>query len=191
VFNNDSGENASEARTSIMEITNPEIGEADIVWEYKFNFEDEIENFVPRMGGASRLANDNILIATGVFNKSFEITRDGEIVWMARCSQYKNNEEAAMPIYRNNYISSLYPYQFELYRVKRDAENAVFLYNVGSESSDFDISITGLDNKVTLTQVELKAGAFKMLNTEKIQSIDVRSIQSGTTKSIKMAQMGK
>lgn len=186
VFNNDSGENASQARTSVMEITNPEIGEADIVWEYKFNFQDEIENFVPRMGGASRLPNDNILIATGVFNKSFEITRDGEIVWLARCSQFNKKEEAAMPIYRNNYISSLYPYQFILYQMKSKSGNEVVLYNIGTEATTFEVKTTGLNQTENIIQIELKPGAFEKWNTHQIQKIHVRSLQSGESSSINL-----
>ncbi|MFN4082802.1 MAG: aryl-sulfate sulfotransferase [Bacteroidia bacterium] len=133
VFNNDSGD-GSTARTSVVEISNPgnEGNAAEIIWSYRFNFDSEVENFIPRMGGAVKLKNGNYLIASGIFDRNFEITKDGEIVWELRMEQYNQyaKQFAGAPCYRSNFATSLYPYYYILYK----KQSKYVIYNAGTEN---------------------------------------------------------
>lgn len=168
IFNNDSGE-VQETTTSILEITNPEEngGEATVVWKYLFNFQERIENYIPKMGGATILPNDNVLIATGVFDRSFEINREGEIVWEVRVSRLdvKSKKWTAVPCYRNNYISSLYPVYDVLYSKTGDGNTRQILVNAGTEAGMFTVRI----GKKTQT-FNLKPSESAILSENKLLS---------------------
>lgn len=168
VFNNDSGD-ANTANTRIMEITNPSEndGQVSIVWEYPFNFSNTIENFVPRMGGATKLANGNYLIATGSFDRNFEITPDGEIVWTLRMEQHNPilNKNIPVSVYRNNFATSLYPNHHTVYQHK----NKYYLLNSGTDPIEVKIALSKGLQKATLKPNE------KILLTERpISSFSIK-----------------
>jgi hypothetical protein len=188
VFNNDSGESADFAHTKVLEITDPEIGggESEVVWEYPFQFENQIENFVPRMGGAFEMPNNNVLVAGGVFDKVFEVNRDGEMVWLARFVRYApDGHQTAPACYRASYASSLFPYHFILYQSGEDAFGPI-LVNSGSEK---DIFIVSTQSGEVLTEIALEPSGFISLSEYTQQSgssINVQSQQSGVIKVIKL-----
>lgn len=153
LFNNDSGD-ASNTKSSIMEITDPELegGQSRVVWQYVFDFPEPLENYIPRMGGATVLPNDNILVACGVLDKNFEITRQGELVWEAHISKWNATVKnwSAIACYRNNYISSLYPVYGVLYTHTRHHKSTQVLVNAGTESGKFTVTLNGKRKTVSL-----------------------------------------
>jgi hypothetical protein len=178
VYNNDSAESMDLARTSVIEITDPELGEADLVWEYKFDFENIIENYVTKMGGAVELPNNNILISTGIFDRVFEVNRAGDIVWECRTTVKKSindKQDFAPPSYRANFTTSLFPYHSKMYIKLINNEEKYVLYNAGSESQTFLVYI---DNNTTIP-IELGAGGhhifedfnatYKVFSTKQMQ----------------------
>lgn len=188
VFNNDSAENAASGRTKIQELSNPEIGEAEVVWEYPFQFENEIDNFIPRMGGAIRLPNDNILVACGVSDRNFEVTRKGEIVWEARVTNFKRGEPLALPVYRNNFASSLYPFHFCLYQKGTENESQFLLANTGTESDTYEISFQSEPGEKRKMFKKLMPGKYLLLNVDSSHLI-VRSLGSGFEKKIQTSNI--
>lgn len=134
VFNNDSSTTGNTI-TKVQYITKPSESQSnvEVLWQYDFNFDSDVENHIPRMGGAVELKNKNILIACGIFDRNFEIDSLGEIVWELRMSQLNpsNKQLSAVPCYRNNFVTSLYPYEVIAYR----HNNVLKVANVGSEPS--------------------------------------------------------
>ena len=71
-----------------------------IVWQYPKDPQDPEHRFYcPMKGSAQRLPNGNTLIGDSEHGRSFEVTRDGEIVWEYFYPVVRNNKRAT--IYRS------------------------------------------------------------------------------------------
>lgn len=186
IFNNDTG-SPSTAVTKVLELSNPELGNgnADVLWAYEFSFPNQIENFIPRMGGAIVLPNNNVLISTGVFDRVFEINRDGNIVWEARISikPIKSDILSAIPCYRANYASSLFPYHIIAY--KKSAKE-LRLINAGTDTDTYHVIVKNNNGTTSQASFSLTPNSFVDIPVLSVfLTAEITSASSGSRQLVK------
>lgn len=85
----------------------------DFVWTYADT--NPFDFFAPSVSGSQRLPNGNTLICSGTWGRFFEITNEGEMVWL-----YVNPVIASGPMYYEDPIPGTQNWVFRTYRYTPD-----------------------------------------------------------------------
>jgi hypothetical protein len=138
MLNNQAGQGV--VPSTVMEIAEPDAaaGSVEVVWNYVFDFENPYFNFVQRMGGVTELPNGNRLIATGTFNRVFEVNKSMVLVWDAYLSRRDsaNPNFYHVPTYRSRYMRSLFPCYFT---AESAGKTKVRITNEGTSDDTYDL----------------------------------------------------
>jgi|GEM_PF-2859083 len=123
---------------------------ANLIWDYECTSDSFPNGLRGKEGSALELPNKNILVAAGGANRSFEITRNKEMVWECFTYAYKTDEEkwVAANSYRNNFVTSLYPTHATIRNIlgnnalNINKEKTILqIHNDGTEAINFNIFI--------------------------------------------------
>jgi hypothetical protein len=88
-------------------------GPDELVWTYVDPIPSEF--FSPNVSGSQRQPNGNTLICSGTWGRFFEVTNEGELVWL-----YVNPVIATGPMYYENPIPGSQNWTFRVYRYAED-----------------------------------------------------------------------
>lgn len=171
--------------SSIQLFTSPKaVSPPQLLWEYKFNFALPEENFCAKTGSVEEVPNGNYLIAQGVWNRHFEVTKGKKIVW--ECLTERRADSSApwskAGSFSAHYISSLYPCYFTA--TLKDGGH-LLLTNEGSEPDEYEVFLLkGEKNEKLLHTVSLLAGSSSSIGLPKSvikrqQTVVVRSKTAG------------
>lgn len=113
-FNNNA--RAGGAASSVIIMSQPSKKKLpQLKWEYVFDFENKAYNFVSKRGDVDMLPDGNLLVCMGANNRTFEITKNKEIVWQTDGERYDTLAKKFIPMptsYRAAFSTSLYPCYF-------------------------------------------------------------------------------
>ena len=117
-------------------------GPENPVWTYVAPIADEF--FAPNVSGTQRQPNGNTLVCDGPIGNFFEVTSEGELVWL-----YVNPVISSGPIYYEDPIPGVANWVFRAYRYSPDYPGfngrdltpgePIELYPTNIEESDFEI----------------------------------------------------
>ena len=146
VFLNNGNPRKSSAVSSVLIIKEPVSKDTSLqlVWEYKFNFPVQEDNYSSKTGSVSTMPNGNIFVAQGSRPRNFEIDRSGKIVWEELTEQKANNSDNWIKAgsYSVQFVSSLYPCYFTV--IKPD-EKTMVLTNEGTENDSYRVQLVNED----------------------------------------------
>lgn len=146
-----------------------------LVWEYECVSPAYPKGVRGKEGYAQEVVGQNgphILVCTGGANRSFEVTRQKQIVWECFPEQYDAAKAGWRPLnsYRNHFANSLYPYYLNVQPISvRAIKNKLdlTLFNCGSEPDTYIIELADSDKRrfsASPIAVTVKAGSSSVVN---------------------------
>ena len=146
-----------------------------LVWEYECVSAAYPKGVRGKEGYAQEIAGQNgphILVCMGGANRSFEVTRQKQIVWECFPQQYDAAKALWRPLnsYRNHFANSLYPYYLYVQPISpRAIKNKLdlTLFNCGSEADTYLIELADSDKgrfSASNIKVNVKAGNSTVVN---------------------------
>lgn len=167
VFNN----NVSDRSSSIVELAPEQGDQVRKVWEYVL---EEHVNESPygskihsdKMGIASELPNENILVGMGQLNRIFEITRNKTLVWEIYPEKRKDTSLpwGEAPSYRVSYASSLYPSYFTIdhrnasQQIKAGESVLIRVNNEGTADDEYTVELVPEEETIPYYQTAIHVG---------------------------------
>jgi hypothetical protein len=112
---------------------------AAVVWEYECKDDNHPEGVRGKEGGALFLPNGNLLVCVGGSNRTFEVTRDKQVVWNCYFQSFSKQDNKWIPFnnYRSNFSSSLFPQYFTVQQLK-NADSSQHTLKINNDGSDDD-----------------------------------------------------
>lgn len=146
-----------------------------VVWEYECVSAAYPKGVRGKEGYAQEIAGQSgphILICMGGANRSFEVTRQKQIVWECFPQQYDAAKAVWRPLnsYRNHFANSLYPYYLNVQPISpRAIKNKLdlTLFNCGSEPDTYLVELADSDKRrfsASPIKVNVKAGNSTVVN---------------------------
>jgi hypothetical protein len=198
VFNNNIEGHSSSVVELEVDISN---GNCSKGWEYVFGEHTEESAYggniySDRMGIASELPNNNILICMGKVNRILEVNRSKQLVWEVYTETRKDTMTTwgQIPSYRASFASSLYPYYFTIDNVysgkKIKAGDAINLRinNEGSEDDQYIVELLSDNGSIQYQKniVDIPKETSKHID---IKTIFVNSFSSQTKVTLKVSAL--
>jgi hypothetical protein len=143
------------------------------VWEYECVSAAYPKGIRGKEGYAQEVpgkSGPNILVCMGGANRSFEVTRQKQIVWECLPEQYDTVKAVWRPLnsYRSHFANSLYPYYLHVQPSSAKATKnqlGLTLFNCGSEADTYIIELNDAHKRqfsASAIKVNVRAGSSAM-----------------------------
>lgn len=187
MFNNFSKDSNYVSSVLHLKLPQHKTDDFKIIWEFKLNFDTITNGKSERLGSVELLKNGNYLICTGENGRLLEVTKDKIPVWDAMLFEKITNPNKILkfPQYKIAFNSSLYPFNFYVYKTN----NFIKLSNEGTETdsySFFSKKKTHKKQRNKLIEITLKPNECFSLKLDKGlgKHIVIKSNKSNITKEI-------
>ena len=122
-----------------------------VIWDYECSSNAFPKGISGKEGFARELPNGNIFVCMGGANRSFEVTKNKEIVWECFFEKFESTTNSWQPInnYRTTTASSLYPQYFTVNThlavdsidIKNNVPTLFTINNDGTEDDTYTINM--------------------------------------------------